>query len=210
MTGREPEGRDGLQPRTDDLRMTPRLLLIRGLLVALLATLASGCLVLSVNPAYDDHTLAWDPDLIGQWDDADDKASIAIERGEWRSYKLRYQHPIETGELTGYLTIVGNERFLDVMPARGQDRGSFLIPVHAVLRVRLKGDTLELTPLSYDWFADQLRSGKPIAGLAASLDQKENALLTTPGDRFRDWLRLQPADGPMYGAAATFTRQPAR
>ena len=170
--------------------------------------------MLSVNPAYDDNTLAWDPDLIGQWDDAEDKASITIERGEWRSYKLRYQHPIETGELTGYLTIVGNERFLDVMPARGQDRGSFLIPVHAVIRVRLikagTGDTLELTPLSYDWFADHLRSGKPIAGLAASLDQKENALLTTPGDRFRDWLRLQPVDGPMFGAAATFTRQPAR
>ena len=182
--------------------------LLRSLLVALLAVGSSGCLVLSINPAYDDNTLAWDPDLIGQWDDADDISSITIERGEWRSYKLHYQHPIETGDLTGYLTIIGNERFLDVMPARGQDRGSFLIPVHAVLRVRLKGDSLELTPLSYDWFADQLRAGKPVAGLAASLDQKENVLLTTTGDRFRAWLRLQPADGPMFGAAATFTRQP--
>ena len=93
----------------------------------MLAALASGCLVLSVNPAYDDNTLAWDPDLIGQWDDAEDKASIAIERGEWRWYRARYRRPIETGELTGSLTIVGNERFLDVMPARGLDRGSFLI-----------------------------------------------------------------------------------
>ena len=184
--------------------------LTSAIMVAVLAGVSAGCLVLSVTPAYDDNTIAWDPDLLGHWDDADDKASIAIERGEWRSYKLHYQHPIEAGDLMGYLTIVGNERYLDVMPARGEDRGSFLIPAHAVLRVRLKDDTLELTPLSYDWFADQLRTGKPIPGLVASLDQKENALLTMTTDRFRDWLRLQPADGPMFGAAATFTRRPMR
>ena len=37
-------------------------------------------------PAYDDDTIAWEPGLIGQWVDADDKASIPIERGEWKSY----------------------------------------------------------------------------------------------------------------------------
>jgi hypothetical protein len=163
--------------------------------------------VLSVNPAYDDDTIAWDPNLIGQWYDADDRSSIAIERGEWRSYRIRYEHPSEGGDLTGYLTIVENERFLDVMPARGQDRGSFLIPVHALLRVRLKDDTLELSPLSYDWFADRLRTGKAVAGLAAAFDQKDNALVTSPAGRLRDWLRVQPADGAMFGAAATFTRR---
>jgi hypothetical protein len=168
---------------------------------------ASGCLVLSVNPAYDDTTIAWDQGLIGHWIDADDKSSLVIERGEWRSYRIHYEHPIETGDLTGYLTIVGDERYLDVMPARGQDRGSFLIPVHAVLRVRLKGDTLELSPLSYDWFAESLRAAKPIAGLDAALDQKENALITTPTSRLREWLRLQDAAGPAVGAGAVFTRK---
>jgi hypothetical protein len=182
----------------------------RLLAAAGLACLSSGCLVLSVNPAYDDNTIAWEPNLFGHWYDADDKSSIVIERGQWRSYRIHYEHPIESGDLTGYLTIIGNERFLDVMPARGQDRGSFLIPVHAVLRVRLNGDTLELSPLSYDWFADQVRAGKPIAGLAVALDQKENALVTSNVDRLRDWLRIQPVDGAMFGASATFTRKPAR
>jgi hypothetical protein len=184
-----------------------RLAAIR-LFVALLASGAPGCLVVSVNPAYDDTTIAWEPGLIGRWHDADDKSSILIERGEWRSYRIRYEHPIETGDLTGYLTIVGNERFLDVMPARGQDRGSFLIPVHAVLRVRLRDDVLELAPLSYDWFADQVRTARPIAGLAATLDQKENVLVTSPTDRVRDWLRLQAVESPAFGAAATFRREP--
>jgi hypothetical protein len=162
----------------------------------------------SVNPGYDEQTIGWDSNLVGVWIDDDDKASLTIERGEWKSYKIHYVHPIETGDLTGYLTAVANERFLDVMPARGEDRGSFLLPLHAVLHVRLDGDRLELTPLSYEWFSEQLRAGKPIAGLSAALDQKENALLVSPSDRFRDWLRVQSVDGPVFGAGATFTRKP--
>jgi len=169
---------------------------------------ASGCLVLSLTPVYDDNTIAWEPGLVGHWVDADDNAVLNVERGEWRSYRVHYEHPIETGDLTGYLTIVGNDKYLDLMPVRGQDRGSFVIPVHALLRLRLEGDRLELAPLSYDWFFDRVRVAKPIEGLAVSLDQKENALITSPTDAIRRWLRLQPADGPMFGAAATFTRKP--
>jgi hypothetical protein len=176
--------------------------------LALSIVLGSGCLVVSVHPAYDDTTIAWDPNLIGSWLDADDKASLQIERSEWRSYRIRYEHTIERGDLTGYLTIIGNERYLDVMPFRGQDHGSFLIPVHAVLRVRLDGDRLELSPLSYDWFADRLRNGTPITGLDVAMDQKENALITSSTERLRDWLRLLPHDTPTFGASATFTRKP--
>jgi hypothetical protein len=177
--------------------------------VVLATALSSGCLVVSVNPVFDDTTIAWEPGLIGHWVDADDKASLRIERSEWKSYKIHYVHPIETGDVTGYLTAVGNERFLDVTPARGADRGSFLLPLHAILHVRLEGDRLELTPLSYEWLADQLRGGKPLAGLSATLDQKDNVLLVSPVDRLRDWLRVQSLDGPAFGAAATFARTPA-
>src|SRR5262249_11838639 len=133
-----------------------------------------------------------------------------IERSEWKSYHIHYVHPSETGDLTGYLTFIGNDRYLDVMPARGQDRGSFLIPVHAILRVRLDGDRLELTALSYDWFFEHLRANRPITGLMAALDQKQNALILSPVDRFRDWLRVQSADSPGFGAPAAFTRKASR
>jgi len=181
--------------------------MIRLAALALAMAGAPGCLVLSLSPGYDENTIAWEPNLIGNWHNADDKAAVRIERGEWRSYRLHYEHPIESGDLTGYLTIIGSQHFLDVMPARGQDRGSFLIPVHVLLRVRLSGDRLELTPLSYDWFFERSRAGGIVTGLTVSLDQKENALITSPVDRIRDWIRVQPADGPMFGAAATFTRR---
>lgn len=187
---------------------TLRRLVAHGRALALVLALAwaPGCLVLSLNPAYDDDSIRWEPDLVGRWQNAEDNASIAIERGEWRSYKVHYVHPTETGDLTAYLTAIGDERYLDLMPVRGEDRGSFLIPVHAVLRVRLQGDRLELSPLSYDWFADRLREGRGIVGLRVSQDQKENALIVSPTRQLRTWLRGQDASGPVFGAAATFTR----
>ena len=89
-----------------------RQVLVRLVLLALVAPGAAGCLVLSLNPAYDDESLAWDGRLVGNWEDADDRASLAIERGEWRSYKVHYVHPIETGDLTadsGSVRLFGRE-----------------------------------------------------------------------------------------------------
>jgi hypothetical protein len=93
------------------------------------------------------------------------------------------------------------------MPARGEDRGSFLVPVHAALRVHIENDTLEVIPLSYDWFFERVRSAKGIQPLAAALDQKQNVLLAAATSRVRAWLRQQPADGPMFGASAKFVRK---
>lgn len=175
------------------------------LLLALAA--APGCLVLGLHPAYDDGTIAWEPRLVGNWIDADDKVSLDIEPGEWKSYRIKYSHPIETATVTGYLTAIGDGYYLDVMPQRGTDPGSFLVPIHAVVRVRLDADQLEVTPLSFDWFHDRLRAGHAIGGLAVVRDQKDNALVTSPTARLRTWLRGQPGDGPMFGASATFTRK---
>jgi hypothetical protein len=190
------------------MRILTRLLVVTMWAAATAASPA--CLVLSLNPAYEAETIGWEPALLGAWADADDKSSMDVEGGEWKSYRIKYVHPIETGTLTGYLTAIGDERFLDVMPARGEDRGSFLIPAHVVLRVKLDGDRLELTPLSYDWMNERLRAGTRIPGIAAVLDQKENALFVSPTAALRAWLRKQPRDGPMFGAAATFTRKSAQ
>jgi hypothetical protein len=166
-----------------------------------------GCLVLSLHPAYDDDSIAWEPSLVGDWRDADDVSTLHVERAEWRSYKIHYEHPSEKGDLTAYLTIVGDDRYLDVTPVRGTDWGSFVVPVHDVLRVALDGDTLTLTPLSYDVLSARLRSGRAAgANLAAVLDQKQNVLITSPTAQLRAWLRSTPAASAVWGAPATFTR----
>jgi hypothetical protein len=169
---------------------------------------SSGCLVVSVNPIHDREALAWEPGLVGSWRSADDNTTVTIERGEWQSYRIRYVHPIETGELTGHLTRIGKSLYLDVMPARGEDRGSFLVPVHVALRVELTEDRLEVTALSYDWFFDRLKTRPGVAGLTVVMDEKENALIASPSQALRAWLAKQPADGAMFGAGATFVRAP--
>jgi hypothetical protein len=168
---------------------------------------ASGCLVLSLAPLYDSDSMGWDARLVGSWVDEDDNAAMDIGRAEWQSYRVHYVHPVESGDLTAYLTVVGEDRYLDLMPGRGTDRGSFLLPVHLVLRLRLEDDRLELAPLSYDWFADRMRRRQPIPGLAAALDQKDNALIVSPTAALRAWLRTQPPAGDMFGAAAVFVRK---
>lgn len=180
----------------------------RVLMLALVLFGAPGCLVLSVNPTLDRDALVWEPALVGTWVDAEDNASMTIERGEWQSYKVQYAHPIEKGQLTGYLTTIGGSQYLDLMPARGEDRGSFLLPVHATLRVKLEGDRLEVTALSYDWFFDRLHKKAAIAGLQVALDEKENALIVSPGEAVRAWIAKQPAGGAAWGASAVFTRKP--
>jgi len=177
-------------------------------ILAVVLLLAPGCLVLSVHPTHDRDALVWEPALIGDWHSADDNSSLTIERGEWQSYRIHYVHPIEGGDLTGYLTTIGKARFLDVMPGRGEDRGSFLVPVHATLRVDLDGDRLEMTALSYDWFFDRLKTKVGVPGLAVLLDEKENALIVAPSSAVRAWIARQPPEGKMFGASATFTRKP--
>lgn len=183
-----------------------RVSLTRAGILAMALAFTPGCLVLSLHPAYDDESLVWEPALLGTWQNADDNASVEIERGEWRSYRLRYAYPVETGELTGYLTSIGAERYLDVMPGRGRDPGSFLLPVHAVFRVRLEGNRLELASLSYDWFLERLRASKPVAGLGVVEDQKQNALIVSSTARLRAWLRRQTPASGAFGVPVVFVR----
>ena len=179
---------------------------LAGIVIA--ACVSQACLVLTVNPSHDRESLVWEPALVGDWHNADDNSSLKIERAEWTSYMIEYVHPIETGQLTGYLTRIGKATYLDVMPARGQDHGSFLVPVHATLRVALEGDRLELTALSYDWFYDRLKKRTPIAGLTIALDEKENALIVNSTREIRAWLAKQLPAGQALGASAVFTRKP--
>jgi hypothetical protein len=166
-----------------------------------------GCLVLSLHPAYSDESIAWDPGLVGDWRDADDLSTLHVDAAEWRSYKIHYEHPSEKGDVTAYLSIVGDERYLDVTPLRGVDPGSFLLPVHAVLRLALDADTLTLTPLSYDVLSSRVRAGGAAAtGLAAVFDQKHNLLITSPTPQLRAWLRTTLASSSVWGAPAKFAR----
>jgi hypothetical protein len=169
------------------------------------AVAASGCLVVSLQPAYDEQSVLFDEGLLGQWENAEDGERAMIERGEWRSYRISYSDHSSTRALQGNLTKVGGALVLDVTEMRGADPGPFLVPVHGILRITVDGSTLTVARLDYDRFM-RTRTQKNGALPPSAIDDRRNAVITVPTSELRRWIGAAPADA--FSVPATFTRKP--
>ena len=169
------------------------------------ALLSSGCLVLSLQPAYTGDSIEWNQSLLGRWKDAEDNVEVTIERGEWRSYRVHYTHPVDELDFTGHLTAIGDTLYLDLMPHRGQDFGPVLIPAHLIVRLRREGNAWLVSAIDYDRARAALKTGG-LAGVASAPDQRQNVVLTAATPALRDWLRARSAAD--FGAAARFEKVP--
>ena len=182
------------------------------LAVALIAITAAtqGCLVLGLDRFYDEPSIAFDERLLGSWRDADDNVTVTVERSDWRSYRLQYVHPTETGTLTGYLFKQGATTYLDLAPVRGKDFGSFVVPAHGLVRVTFGTDPREVTiaPLSFDWFARGLAEQTLPASIRATKGERDQILLAAGRTELQAWLAARTAaDDPAFGGEATFKKQ---
>lgn len=175
--------------------------------LAVLTAASTGCLVLGLNRFADDASVTFDARLVGVWRDTDDDVSVTIEKSDWQSYRLSYVHPIAAGQLTGYLFKLGNSTFIDLMPVRGQDPGVFTIAAHALVRVEIDDETLTVSPLSYDWLARMLDAHTAPAELSLVRTERDQLVATADSERMREWLRARPASDPVFGPAATFTKE---
>ena len=176
---------------------------IRLAAVVVAATLSSACVVVALQPVYDDESIVFEEGLIGQWENAEDRTSASIDRAEWRSYKIVY---IDRSPTTfhGNLTRLGASLFLDVTEARGVDSGPYLIPVHGVYRIELSGDTLCASALDYGWFMQEMEL-KKLGRLSVALDGRRNVALGASTTELREWLAHAPDEA--FAAAMTFTRK---
>jgi hypothetical protein len=172
-------------------------------LVGALSLLSQGCLVLSLQPAYDDESIAWDEGLVGQWRDAEDNVEVTIAAGEWRSYRVHYKHPVEEADFTGRLTVLGDTHFLDLMPAKGLNYGAVLIPAHLVVRISRDGDKWQVSSLGYDALRAAVKDGR-VPPRIATFDQRQNVVLTGATSALREWLRTRTDKD--FDAPATFER----
>lgn len=173
--------------------------------VLLSAVLSTGCIVLSMHPAYDDASIAWEEALLGTWRAPEDNVEVLVERGEWRSYRVQYRHPVEVRDFTGHLTTIGDTYVLDLMAPRGVDHGAALIPAHLILRLQRDGARWVVSPLDYDAARAAIKSGRPY-GAGAVFDQRQYVILTESTEALRRWLRARaPTD---FNAGAVFERMP--
>jgi hypothetical protein len=162
--------------------------------VVLVSALASsGCLVLSLQPVYDDASVVFDEALVGTWVNSEDETSATIERGEWRSYKVAYTDRFSTRNFHGNLTRIGAATWLDLTEVRGRDDGPFLLPVHGIFRVGVNGDVLSVAPLDYGWFTRAIDK-KPARGLIATLDDRRNVVISSSTADLRRWLAAAPVE----------------
>lgn len=168
-----------------------------------------GCLVLGLDRFYDEPAIAFDERLLGSWRDAEGNVTATVERSDWRSYRIQYVHPTETGMLTGYLFKEGSTTYLDVTPVRGKDFGSFVIPAHAVLRVVVSADGNEVTatPLSFDWFVKSLAEKTLPASLRPTKGERDQILLAATRPELQAWLAGRTPTDPAFGVEAVFRKQ---
>jgi phosphatidylcholine synthase len=178
-----------------------------GVLVLLLlaGTAASGCLVVSLQPAYDAESVVFDEALVGVWDDDGDGYKAIIERGEWRSYKVTFTDRFSTRSFQGNLTKLAGTSCLDVTEMRGTDPGPYLVPVHGIVRLTLAGDTLTAALLDYDWFKRAM-TARSLGRLTAAMDDRRNVVVTAPTSELRRWLMRVPTGA--FESPSTFTREP--
>jgi hypothetical protein len=180
---------------------------IFGLAALVLAVLASGgCLVLALNPIYDDQTIEFDEKLLGTWDRAEDRTSVVIARGPWRSYDVTYEARGTTLKLAAYGTRIGDARFLDAGPEHGIDLVPLAVPAHLVLRVQLVGDTLTVGAFDYDWWMRAAEQGE-LKKLGYAIDERKNVVLTAPTSALREWIAGSPRVEAAYDDPLTFTRR---
>jgi hypothetical protein len=169
--------------------------------------LSSGCVVLGLDRFYDELSIAFDERLLGTWRSTDDDVSVTVERSDWRAYRVKYEQTIETGTLTAYLFKSGEHLFLDLTPARGQDLGTFVLPMHAVLRVAIAADRITVSPLSYDWFDSGLRRGTLDEPFGAARAERDQILLSAGRTTLESWLGALAPDAPAFGPPVVFERQ---
>jgi hypothetical protein len=178
----------------------------RALLLGVLLLGSGGCLVLSVGRFYDEREIVFDERLVGAWTAADDNVTATVERSEWRSYRIQYGHPTESGVLTGYLFKRGDALYLDLTRVRGQDFGVFVVPGHALVRVAFGQNEVTLTPLSYDWFFRAMNARTLPGAFRASRSERDQVVLGDDRGAFWQWLARKKPNDPAFGPPSVFRR----
>jgi hypothetical protein len=147
----------------------------------------AGCLVVSLQPLYDEKTVEFDETLPGVWADTDGESTLTIERGAWNAYDLTYQEGKTVTKLLGHLTRVGGQMVLDATVASGIEKPMVTVQAHWPFRLDHRGDTFSVRALDYDWFKTHL-SSRQLAPLAPVFDGEQDVVLTASTPALRDWI----------------------
>jgi len=142
--------------------------------------LATGCIVPSIYPLYNDDTLTFDPALLGTWvEEGEEGVTWVFRQTSEQAYE--FVHTDEdsmTGVFQAHLVCLGDDLFLDLYPDRSTlddaVNGFFLfhlVPAHSFLRVWLEEETLRLAIIDLEWLKNGIENGSVTIDHVYSEDQ---------------------------------------
>ena len=181
------------------MRSVPRVLPL-----VVIGLLSSACLVSSLQPIYDDESIVFDEALVGTWANKESEVTVAITRGEWRSYHVAFTDRFGTTRWTAHMATVGPARLLNVRPEDGIERPAFLVATNGFMQVQIETAGVRVREPEYAVVLERLKSGK--LGLDAAIDLKQNVLITSPSSKVRAWLAAALKDEALWADWKTFTR----
>jgi hypothetical protein len=174
-------------------------------LLLAVACLSSGCLVITLQPVYDDAALEVDETLAGTWRSEEPASTVVVERGEWKSYRVTYTARSASYTFVAYLTRIGDGLLLDLVPARGVEDVPLIVPAHGVCRLQHEGDRVTIAPFDYDWFTAAVRS-KTLTRLETAFDARQNLILTSKTAALRAWILAHQKTADVFREPVVFTR----
>jgi len=128
---------------------------VRKSLTVLTVLFLAGC-VPSLHPLYTADTLVYDPDIVGTWQQDDERWEFVGNPDE-KSYQLTIiDSDGKRNPLIAHLVKVGDQQFLDLYPAgdKGVEAGDWtkyhLLPVHLFFSIAKKQDALVMAAMNPD------------------------------------------------------------
>jgi hypothetical protein len=116
----------------------------------------------SVNPFYRAEDISFDPALIGEWIDGDERWVFERYAGE-DAYQLTFSDGEDTGSMKATLFRLGDHRFLDLVAENiefADDQWELIdfsvFPGHLVMHVAEIGPQLRMAVFDLDWMEDLL------------------------------------------------------
>jgi hypothetical protein len=152
------------------------------------ALIALGGCVPSLNPVYRPEDLVFDAAALGVWTEEDGKAKWEFLQRDDKSYRLLYtDREGQQGRFIAHLAKIDGHLFLDLYPEEvATDANSFykfhLVPIHTIYYVRQIEPKLELAAIDYQWLSDELVK-KPPAIQTSVFNGR--SLITAPTDDVR-------------------------
>jgi hypothetical protein len=188
----------------------------RNIVIGIAAAVLLAACIPSLNPYYTEKDLAFDPKLIGEWQEKDKTEELEtwkFEQGKDKAYSLTVtEKDGKRGEFEAHLFKLKQDYFLDIVATdigtNVADLISFsLIPGHLLLRVPQIEPELKLAGSDFDWLEKYLKEHPKSL---AHHRENDRIVLTAETADLRSFVLRHLGEGELFGKGGEMVRKAAK